>query len=33
LRPDVASARQWYIKARELGAEEATQRLRRLDNR
>jgi len=33
LQPDIAAARQWYDKARELGAAEATDRLRRLDNR
>ncbi len=32
LQPDVASARQWYIKARDLGAVEAAARLARLDN-
>ena len=33
LQPDVASARQWYEKARQLGAREAEDRLRRLENR
>ena len=33
LQPDVAAARQWYDKARQLGATEAADRLRRLDNR
>lgn len=33
LQPDVASARRWYDKARELGAPEAAARLRRLDQR
>ncbi|HWV80357.1 MAG TPA: hypothetical protein VNZ50_02925 [Hyphomicrobiaceae bacterium] len=32
LQPDVAMARQWYRKARELGAEEAAARLSRLGN-
>ncbi len=31
LTPDIAAARKWYEKARELGAMEATERLRRLD--
>jgi TPR repeat protein len=31
LTPDVAAARKWYEKARELGATEATERLRRLE--
>ncbi len=33
LQPDVATARQWYDKARQLGAPEAAERLRRLDGR
>ncbi len=33
LQPDVAAARQWYTKARELGAPEAAERLKRLENR
>jgi hypothetical protein len=33
LEPDVASARRWYEKARELGAAEAAERLRRLGAR
>jgi hypothetical protein len=33
LQPDIAAARQWYTKARELGAEEAAGRLKRLENR
>ena len=33
LQPDVASARQWYGKARQLGAPEAAERLRRLEGR
>lgn len=33
LTPDVAAARKWYEKARELGAVEATERLRRLERR
>lgn len=33
LQPDVASARQWYEKARQLGAPEAAERLRRLEGR
>jgi hypothetical protein len=33
LQPDVAAARQWYTKARELGAAEASERLKRLENR
>jgi hypothetical protein len=33
LQPDVAAARRWYDKARQLGATEAADRLRRLDNR
>jgi len=33
LTPDVASARQWYEKARELGSNEAAERLRRLEGR
>jgi hypothetical protein len=33
LQPDVAAARRWYDRARQLGAAEATDRLRRLDNR
>jgi hypothetical protein len=32
LQPDVAMARRWYTKARELGAEEAAARLARLGN-
>lgn len=32
LQPDVAMARRWYTKARELGAEEAAGRLARLGN-
>lgn len=31
LTPDVAAARKWYEKARELGASEAAERLRRLE--
>ena len=30
LQPDIAAARKWYEKARELGAPEAAERLRRL---
>jgi hypothetical protein len=33
VQPDVAAARQWYEKARELGAREAEERLRRLSSR
>jgi hypothetical protein len=33
LQPDIAAARRWYDKARQLGATEAAERLRRLDNR
>jgi hypothetical protein len=33
LQPDPAAARKWYEKARELGAVEATERLRRLGSR
>jgi hypothetical protein len=33
LQPDIAMARQWYTKARELGAEEAQARLNRLPAR
>lgn len=33
LQPDVAAARQWYGKARQLGAPEADARLRRLEGR
>jgi hypothetical protein len=33
LQPDVAAARRWYDRARQLGAVEAAERLRRLDNR
>ncbi|MBN9261720.1 MAG: sel1 repeat family protein [Hyphomicrobium sp.] len=33
LQPDVAAARQWYTKARELGAPEAAERLKRLEAR
>jgi TPR repeat protein len=33
LQPDVAAARQWYDKARQLGAAEAAERLRRLEGR
>lgn len=33
IQPDVAAARQWYEKARELGAREAEERLRRLSSR
>lgn len=33
LQPDVAAARRWYDRARQLGAVEAADRLRRLDNR
>jgi hypothetical protein len=33
VQPDVAAARQWYEKARELGAREADERLRRLSSR
>jgi hypothetical protein len=33
LTPDVAAARKWYEKARELGAVEAAERLRRLEGR
>jgi hypothetical protein len=33
LTPDVAAARKWYEKARELGADEAPERLRRLEGR
>lgn len=33
LQPDIAAARQWYDRARQLGAAEATARLRRLDSR
>lgn len=33
LQPDIAAARRWYDRARQLGAAEATARLRRLDNR
>lgn len=33
VQPDVATARQWYEKARELGAREAEERLRRLSSR
>lgn len=32
LQPDVAAARRWYDRARQLGAVEAADRLRRLDN-
>ena len=31
LKPDVQAARTWYEKARELGAPEAAERLRRLE--
>ena len=33
LQPDLAAARTWYEKARELGAAEASERLRRLGSR
>jgi hypothetical protein len=33
LTPDIAAARRWYEKARELGAGEAAERLRRLEGR
>ena len=33
LQPDIEAARQWYEKARELGAVEASERLRRLGAR
>jgi TPR repeat protein len=33
LQPDAAAARKWYEKARELGAVEAAERLRRLGSR
>jgi hypothetical protein len=33
LQPDIAAARQWYDKARQLGAPEAAERLRRLESR
>jgi hypothetical protein len=33
LQPDIAAARQWYDKARQLGAPEAVERLRRLEGR
>lgn len=33
LQPDIAAARQWYDKARQLGAPEAAERLRRLEKR
>jgi hypothetical protein len=33
LQPDIAAARRWYDRARQLGAAEATDRLRRLDSR
>ena len=33
VQPDVAAARRWYEKARELGAREAEERLRRLSSR
>ncbi len=33
LQPDLAAARQWYTKARELGAVEAAERLKRLESR
>jgi hypothetical protein len=33
LQPDVATARRWYDRARQLGAAEAADRLRRLDSR
>jgi hypothetical protein len=33
LTPDVAAARKWYEKARDLGATEAAERLRRLERR
>ncbi|MFM9849376.1 MAG: hypothetical protein ACKVP3_19710 [Hyphomicrobiaceae bacterium] len=33
LTPDIAAARKWYEKARELGAAEAAERLRRLEGR
>jgi TPR repeat protein len=33
LQPDVEAARKWYEKARELGAAEAGERLRRLGSR
>lgn len=33
MQPDVAAARQWYEKARELGAPEAAERLQRLQRR
>jgi TPR repeat protein len=33
VQPDVALARQWYEKARELGAKEADERLRQLGSR
>ncbi len=33
LQPDVAAARRWYDRAHQLGAAEAADRLRRLDNR
>jgi TPR repeat protein len=33
LQPDAEAARKWYEKARELGAVEATERLRRLGSR
>jgi TPR repeat protein len=33
LQPDAEAARKWYEKARELGAAEATERLRRLGSR
>ena len=33
LQPDIVAARQWYDRARQLGASEATDRLRRLEGR
>jgi TPR repeat protein len=33
VQPDIALARRWYEKARELGAREAEERLRRLSAR
>lgn len=33
LQPDIAAARQWYDKARQLGSTEAADRLRRLEGR